>query len=223
VLPVVTQSNILIGIITVDDIIDVIGEEDTEDMYRFGGIGETELPYFQTSAMRWAQKRIVWLSLLVLTGFVSGFILERYEEALSTVVMLAFFIPVLMDSGGNAGTQAATIIVRGLATGEVTMSKAWKVLQKELIVGIIVGIFLAVLTALRAIFMHNDYHLALTVAIAMLSTVTIAKVAGAMLPILFKRLGFDPAVMSGPFITTVVDIFTLILYFELARYFLNLS
>jgi magnesium transporter len=119
VLPVVTRSGVLIGIITVDDIIDVIGEEDTEDMYRFGGIGETESTYFQTSAMKWAKKRIVWLSLLVLTGFVSGFILERYEEALSTVVMLAFFIPVLMDSGGNAGTQAATVIVRGLATGEV--------------------------------------------------------------------------------------------------------
>ncbi len=222
-LPVVDQYGTLIGIITFDDIIDVIGEEDTEDMYRFGGVKETELTYFQTSSSKWARQRITWLLLLVVTGFISGFILERYEEALTTVVMLAFFIPVLMDSGGNAGTQAATVIVRGLATGEIAMNQALRVLRKEVIIALMVGVALAILTALRAVIMHSDYSLAITVAIAMLATVTIAKIAGAMLPILFKKLGFDPAIMSGPFITTIVDIFALILYFELARLFLGIA
>lgn len=222
-LPVIDQYGTLIGIITFDDIIDVIGEEDTEDMYRFGGVKETELTYFQTSSTKWARQRITWLLLLVVTGFVSGFILERYEEALTTVVMLAFFIPVLMDSGGNAGTQAATVIVRGLATGEIAMAQALKVLRKEIMIALMVGVALAILTALRAVIMHSDYALAVTVAIAMLATVTVAKIAGAMLPILFKKLGFDPAIMSGPFITTIVDIFALILYFELARLFLGIA
>jgi magnesium transporter len=222
-LPVVDQYGTLIGIITVDDIIDVIGEEDTEDIYRFGGVKETELTYFQTSAPKWARQRITWLLLLVVTGFISGFILERYEEALTTVVMLAFFIPVLMDSGGNAGTQSATVIVRGLATGEITMVQASRVLRKELLIALMVGVALALLTALRAVIMHSDYALALTVAIAMLATVTVAKISGAMLPMLFKKLGFDPAIMSGPFITTIVDIFALILYFELARMFLGIG
>ncbi len=222
-LPVIDQYGILIGIITFDDIMDVIGEEDTEDIYRFGGVKETEFSYFQTSAPKWARQRITWLLLLVVTGFISGFILERYEEALTTVVMLAFFIPVLMDSGGNAGTQAATVIVRGLATGEIAMGQAVKVLRKEILIGLMVGVALAILTALRAVIMHSDYSLALTVAIAMLATVTIAKIAGAMLPILFQKLGFDPAIMSGPFITTIVDIFALILYFELARLLLGIA
>ena len=222
-LPVVDQYGTLIGIITFDDIIDVIGEEDTEDIYRFGGVKETELTYFQTSAPKWARQRITWLLLLVVTGFVSGFILERYEEALTTVVMLAFFIPVLMDSGGNAGTQSATVIVRGLATGEITMGQALKVLRKEILIALIVGVALAILTALRAVIMHSDYALAAAVAIAMLATITVAKIAGAMLPMLFKKLGFDPAIMSGPFITTIVDIFALILYFELARLFLGIA
>jgi len=222
-LPVIDQYGTLIGIITFDDIIDVIGEEDTEDMYRFGGVKETEFTYFQTSSTKWARQRITWLLLLVVTGFISGFILERYEEALTTVVMLAFFIPVLMDSGGNAGTQAATVIVRGLATGEIVMAQALKVLRKEIMIALMVGVALAILTALRAVIMHSDYALAVTVAIAMLATVTVAKIAGAMLPILFKKLGFDPAIMSGPFITTIVDIFALILYFELARLFLGVA
>jgi magnesium transporter len=222
-LPVVDKYGTLIGVITVDDVIDVIGEEDTEDIYRFGGVKETEFSYFQTSAPRWARQRITWLLLLVITGFISGFILERYEEALTTVVMLAFFIPVLMDSGGNAGTQSATVIVRGLATGEITMGQAMRVLRKEVLIALMVGVILAVLTALRAVVMHSDVALAATVAIAMLATVTVAKIAGAMLPMLFKKLGFDPAIMSGPFITTIVDIFALILYFELARLFLGIS
>ncbi len=156
-LPVIDQYGTLIGIITFDDIIDVIGEEDTEDMYRFGGVKETEFTYFQTSSTKWARQRITWLLLLVVTGFISGFILERYEEALTTVVMLAFFIPVLMDSGGNAGTQAATVIVRGLATGEIVMAQALKVLRKEIMIALMVGVALAILTALRAVIMHSDY------------------------------------------------------------------
>lgn len=215
-LPVVDKEGKIKGIITVDDLIDVIREEDTEDMYKFGAAGKHIDNYMSATPLSVARHRMTWLLILVVTGFISGTIMEEFSFALKNVVSLAFFIPLLMGSGGNAGTQAASVVVRGLAIGEVKLGDIWRVVRKEFLIGITVGTALGILALLRALILQKSSLLGITVGLSMIATVTVATCLGAILPIICEKLGLDPAVVSGPLITTVVDISSLLIYFGIA-------
>lgn len=214
-IPIVDGANKLVGIVTVDDVVDVIVEESTEDIYRYGAAGE-HIDYMESHPGRIAKQRIIWLLVLVVVGFISGTVMEAYSFQLEAVVALAFFIPLLCDSGGNAGTQSSTVVIRGLATGEVKMKDVFRIFRKESATGIIVGLAMGVLGALRAIVLNRDPILAITVGAAMIITVLLATTLGAVLPLLFKKMKLDPALMSGPFITSIVDIVSLLVYLHIA-------
>lgn len=222
-LPVVDNAGRMKGIITVDDVIDVIEEEDTEDMYKFGAAGEYLEDYISMRPTLVARNRMTWLLILVVTSFLSGFIMQRFSFALESVIALSFFVPLIMGSGGNAGTQAAMVMVRGLATGEIRMGDIWRVVRKEFLIGAMLGAGLGVLALIRALIFQRSSLLGATVAFSMIITVTAATCLGAVLPLICKRLGIDPAVVSGPLITTVLDIASLLIYFRIATLLLGLS
>jgi len=221
-LPVVDSEGRLVGIVTFDDLVDVIEEEATEDVHKMAAIVPEEHPYFDTGFFTLAGKRILWLSVLLVAQTFSGIVLEVYEASISQVVALMFFIPLLMSTGGNAGTQSSAIIIRGLAIGEIRVNQFFRVVFREINMGIVLGLGLCVLGFLRAYFYNADVYLALTLGLAVTLTVIAATLTGAALPLLFRAIGLDPALMSGPFITTVVDIVGLIIYFEIARRLLGL-
>jgi len=222
-LPVVDNVGRMKGIITVDDVIDVIEEEDTEDMYKFGAAGEHIEDYMSMRPTLVARNRMTWLLILVVTSFLSGLIMQRFSFALESVIALSFFIPLIMGSGGNAGTQAAMVIVRGLATGEIRWRDVWRVVRKEFIIGAMLGAGLGMLALVRALVFQRSSLLGTTVAFSMIITVTAATCLGAVLPLICKRLGIDPAVVSGPLIATVLDIASLLIYFRIATLLLGLS
>jgi magnesium transporter len=218
-IPVIDRDDRLVGIVTVDDILDVVEEEATEDIYHLAAAGKP-LDYLNTGIFKIARERILWLFILVLTGFVAGAVMQKFQSQLSAVIALVFFIPVLSGTGGNAGTQTTTVIIRGLATGELEMRDIFRILFKELRIALIVGLAMGLLTAFRAILTSPEPHLvfplSLTVGLAMVGCVVLAISAGAILPVIFKRIGLDPALMSGPFISSLMDVFTLLLYLSLA-------
>ncbi len=222
-LPVVDNVGRMKGIITVDDVIDVIEEEDTEDMYKFGAAGEHIEDYISMRPTLVARNRMTWLLILVVTSFLSGLIMQRFSFALESVIALSFFIPLIMGSGGNAGTQAAMVIVRGLATGEIRLRDVWRVVRKEFVIGAMLGAGLGILALVRALVFQRSSLLGTTVAFSMIITVTAATCLGALLPLICKRLGIDPAVVSGPLIATVLDIASLLIYFRIATLLLGLS
>lgn len=221
--PVVDGENRLLGIITIDDIVDVIEKEATEDIYGMGKISGVErvaeINYGEASALTLVKNRVIWLFVLLLIGtFVSGRLLKGYAGMLQSVIALAIFIPMMMDSGGNAGAQSLAMVVRGLATGEITTDQLWKIVKKEILAGLMSGILMGVI-AMFGVFVLQGFNLNLAFAVgfSLAMVVTVATVAGAFLPLIFKRLGFDPAVAASPFITTTVDATCLIIYFEVAR------
>jgi len=211
--PVVDKLNRMKGVITVDDVIDVIEEEASEDIYHFGAAAVTD-EYLSANPLIVAKKRVIWLIILALAGFISGTVLEHYSFLLSSIVTLSFFIPILMNTSGSAGTQAATMVVRGLATGEIKLNDIWRVIRKEFLIGILMGITAGAITALRAVILQGDIMLGVAVAIAMIVAIIIATSLGGILPIVFKKLGVDPALMSGPLIATILDTTTLLIYFN---------
>ncbi|RLE14109.1 magnesium transporter [Candidatus Aerophobetes bacterium] len=221
-LPVVDEAGKMKGIITVDDVIDVIREENTEDMYKFGAAGEHTEEYMKMRPAIIARNRLTWLIILGITGFFSGIVMQRFSFALESVVALAFYIPVLMDTAGNAGTQAAMAVVRGLAIGEVKIKNIWAVVKREILIGGLLGIPLGALVLLRALLLQKSSLLGICVAFSMLITIIIATSVGSLLPLICKRLKLDPAVVSGPLITTILDIFSLIIYFSISIFFLKL-
>ncbi len=218
-IPVIDNDERLVGIVTVDDILDVVEEEATEDIYHMAAAGKP-LDYLNTGIFKIARERILWLFILVLTGFVAGAVMQRFQDKLTAVIALVFFIPVLSGTGGNAGTQTTTVIIRGLATGELEMKDIFRILSKEIRIALLVGLAMGVLTAVRAILTSPEPNLviplSLTVGLAMVGCVLLAISAGAILPIILKRIGLDPALMSGPFISSIMDVFTLLLYLSLA-------
>ena len=221
-MPVVDRKGIMKGVITVDDVIDVIEEEDTEDMYHFGAAGNPPESYFSAGIFGMARRRMVWLLILVFAGFLSGMVIERYSSTLHLMLILASFIPVLTGSGGNAGTQAAAVVIRGIAIGDIRISDIWRVIGREFLIGALVGTALGCLTVLRAILTGGGGFVGLIVGSAMIISVAIATALGGFLPLLFKRLNLDPALMSGPFLTTIMDVISLGIYFEIARRMIRL-
>jgi len=221
--PVVDEENRLLGRITIDDIVDVIQKEATKDIYGMGKISGVErvaeINYGKASAFTLVKNRVVWLFVLLLIGtFVSGRLLKGYSGVLQSVIALAIFIPMMMDSGGNAGAQSLAMVVRGLATGEVTLDQVWRIIRKEVFAGLMSGILMGII-AIFSVFILQGFNLGLafSVGFSLVIVVTVATVTGAFLPLLFKWLGFDPAVAASPFITTVVDATCLIIYFEVAK------
>lgn len=223
VLPVVDNEERMVGIITIDDVVDAIEEENTEDFHKMVGIVPDKNTYLDISTFTLARKRLMWLMVLMVSATISGTIMSRYEEVLSSMVILAVAIPMLMDTGGNAGSQSSTLIIRGMALGEIETKDFFKVMNKELRVGILVGICLSVVNFLRMRFiMRYDVRVAFLIALTLTITVITAKLIGGILPIIAKTFKFDPAIMAGPLVTTIVDMTSLIIFFNLAQRFFNL-
>ena len=222
ILPVVDIENRLLGIITIDDIIDVIEQEDTEDFHKMAGISPVEETYLKTSAFTMARQRIMWLIVLMISATFTGRIIKSYEEVLQSVVVLASFIPMLMDTGGNAGAQSSTTVIRALSLGDVETKDIFKILRKEFFTSIIVAIVLAAINYLRLITLTKiSLDVALVVSITLILVVIISKVIGAFLPVVAKTFKMDPAIMAGPLITTILDALTLSIYFKFATIFLS--
>jgi magnesium transporter len=224
-LPVVDHYHRLLGIITFDDIIDVIREEQTEDIYKMGAMGGSTLPYLESSVFALVRKRIPWLIVLLLAATITSNVIAHYQAVLQVAVVLAFFIPIVTGTGGNSGTQSATLMIRGLATGELHFHDVWRILGKEILVGALLGIGLGLLTIGRTMIFPPFISLAEAVAVgvAMCFVVIVATIVGALAPVLIARLGFDPAVMAGPLMATIIDVSGLTIYFETARLLLHLT
>ncbi|MBQ0145630.1 MAG: magnesium transporter [Lachnospiraceae bacterium] len=216
-LPVVDHENRLVGIVTVDDVVDVMEEEATEDFEKMAAILPSEKPYFKTSVLEIAKKRIPWLLVLMISSMVTGTILAKYEEAFQILPILVTFIPMLMDTGGNAGSQTSTTIIRGMAIGEIELSDVLKAWWKEIRVALIVGFVLSLVNFIRLVIQYPGQELvSLTVVLSLFLTVLIAKSLGCLLPMAAKKLNLDPAIMASPLITTLVDAISLSIYFGLA-------
>ena len=223
-LPVVDQEYRLVGIVTFDDAMDVLQEENTEDIEMMAAITPTGKPYLKTSTTELWKKRVPWLLLLMVSATFTGKIIQAYESALAAQVALTAFIPMLMDTGGNAGSQASVTIIRGLSLGEIRMSDLLKIIWKEIRVAILCGLTLSVANFAKMMLLDQvGLSVSLVVCLTLVVTVTIAKITGCTLPIVAIRIGFDPAVMASPFITTIVDALSLIVYFNFASILLHLG
>ena len=215
-LPVVDTEGCIVGIVTFDDAIGVLTEETTEDMQKMAAMEANTEPYLKTPAWKHAKHRIVWLLVLMLSATITGAIISKYEAAFAAVPLLVSFIPMIMDTGGNCGSQSSTLIIRGLAVDELHFSDTLKVVWKELRVALLVGLGLAIADSAFVMLRYGDIRLAGVVSLSMFFTVICAKVTGGLLPIAAKRLGLDPALMAAPLITTVVDTVAMFIYFTIA-------
>ena len=222
-LPVVDKENRLTGIITFDDIIDVIDQETTEDFQKMAAMSPSEERYLDASIFSLAKHRIIWLMVLMISATLTGGIIRKFEDVLQTVVVLTAFIPMLMDTGGNSGSQSSTLIIRGLALGEIELKDVGKVMWKEFRISIVVGIVLAIVNFFR-IYIFDDVGIlvSFTVSFTLFITVIISKVIGGILPMLAKKVNIDPAIMAGPLITTIVDALSLMIYFSVASWILKI-
>lgn len=221
--PVVDTENRLVGIITVDDIIDVIEKETTEDFEKMAAMTPSERPYIRTGVFTLAKNRVFWLLILMISGTLAGSILLHYENILAAAPLLVAMVPMLTDTGGNAGSQSSSLIIRAMAVGDIKTRDILKVFWKEIRVSIIVGIVLAVANYMRIIILYPDSEMmALAVSISLVATIMMAKIIGGTLPMLVRIIKLDPAIVSGPLITTIVDIGALLVYFAIARAILGL-
>ena len=203
-IPVVDTENRLVGIITVDDAINVLQDETSEDFEKMAAMSPSEKGYFETSVFHHAKNRIVWLLVLMLSSAITGGIITNYEQAFAAVPLLVAFIPMIMGTGGNCGSQSSTLIIRGLATDEIELKDIFKALWKEFRVSIIVGITLAIVNGIRIMIQYNDIQLAIVIGLTLIATVALSKALGCLLPMLAKKLKLDPAIMATPLITTLV-------------------
>ncbi len=222
-MPVVDNENRLVGIITVDDIVDILQEEATEDMEKMAAIVPSDKPYMKTGVFETWKKRIPWLLLLMISATFTGSIITSFEDALSVCVILTAYIPMLMDTGGNAGGQASVTIIRGLSLNEIAFSDILKVVWKEIRVAMLCGVTLAAANFVKLLFFDKvTIPVAAVVCLTLMAAVLIAKIVGCILPMLAKKIGFDPAVMASPFITTIVDALSLLIYFRIATGILHI-
>ncbi len=223
-MPVVDNEKRLVGIITVDDIVDILQEEATEDMEKMAAIVPTDKPYMKTSVIETWKKRMPWLLLLMISAAFTGSILTTFEDALMAYGVLIAYIPMLMDTGGNAGGQASVTIIRGLSLNEIEFKDALRVLWKEIRVAVLCGTTLAAANFVKLLLLDKvSIAVAFVVCLTLIAAVLIAKMVGCMLPMLAKKIGFDPAVMASPFITTIVDVLSLLVYFQIATRLLHIA
>ena len=222
-LPVVDSENRLVGIITIDDIIDIIEEEATEDIEKMAAITPTDKPYIKTGVFETWKKRIPWLLLLMISATFTGGIISHFENALATYVVLTAFIPMLMDTGGNAGSQASVSVIRSLSLDEIEYKDTLRVIWKELRVSLLCGVTLAIANFAKLMIIDRvGLEISFIVCSTLVMTVMVAKLIGCSLPIAAKKIGFDPAVMASPFITTIVDACSLLIYFRIASMLLGI-
>ena len=222
-MPVVDHEDRLVGVITVDDIVDVIDQENTEDIQKMAAMNPSDEEYLKESVVSLAKHRILWLLVLMISATFTGLVIKKYEDILQSAVYLATFIPMLMDTGGNAGSQSATLVIRGIALEEIEFSDIFRVIWKELRVSILVGFILSAVNFIRIYyFTRSGLETSLVVAISMFLTVIMAKVVGGVLPLVAKSLKIDPAIMASPLITTIVDTAALIIFFKLSVIFLHI-
>ena len=223
-IPVVDAEDRLVGIVTIDDAVDVMEEEATEDFEKMAAMLPSEKPYLKTGVFELARKRIPWLLFLMLSAIFSGLILTHYESAIAMIPALVAFVPMLTDSGGNAGSQSATMVIRGIALGEIEFKDIGRVLFKELRVALIAGAVMVVVNAIRMSIMYpGDYLVIAVVSISLFIAILLAKSIGGCLPLIAKALKFDPAIMASPLITTIVDAVALMIYFAIAIQAFNIQ
>jgi magnesium transporter len=224
-LPVVDRERRLLGVVTVDDVIDVIQEEGTEDAQKFGGMEALEEPYMQVGLLQNVRKRAGWLSILAISEMLTASAMAHYQGDIDRATMLAQFIPLIMSSGGNSGSQATSLIIRAMALGEVHLRDWWRIVLRELPAGIILGTLLGFLAVVRILTWNSlglfDYGphatlLAIAVGCSLIGIVTFGSLTGSMLPFVLRRLGFDPASASAPFVATLVDVTGISIYFSVA-------
>ncbi len=221
-IPVVDKEDRLVGIITIDDAIDVMQEETLEDFEKMAAITPTDDTYMKTSVFKHAKNRILWLLILMLSATITGTIITRYEVAIASLPVLVAFLPMLMDTGGNSGSQASTLIIRGLAMDEVSTKDVLKVMWKEFRIALLVGTTLAIANGIRIFIQYKDLKISLVVALTLICTVIIAKLLGCTMPMLAKKLKLDPAIMASPLITTMVDACSVFIFFNIATVILGL-
>ncbi len=221
-LPVIDQDGRMVGIVTFDDAMDVMVDEATEDITKMAAINPSEKTYFETSVFQHAKNRIPWLLILMFTSIITGTIITRYENAFAAIPLLVSFIPMLMDTGGNCGSQSATLIIRGIALDEIRFTDLFKVMFKEFRISLIVGAFLAVANGVRIFIQYHNPGLAVVIACSLMGTVIMAKLVGCILPLLAKKVNLDPAIMASPLITTLVDTFSILIYFNIATILFHL-
>ena len=222
-LPVVDKEHRLVGIVTVDDAVEIIEEEATEDFEIMAALNPSEEPYLKTSILCHARNRIVWLMVLMLSATITGLIMKHFEDALAVLPVLMFFVPMIMDTGGNAGAQTSTLIIRGMAVGEIQVKDALKILWKEIRVAVLCGLGLGLVNFIRVYIMNGrDALLSLTVTISLIVTVMLSKTVGCLLPIIAKKIKIDPAIMAAPIITSIVDAAALFAYFAIAKAILRI-
>ncbi|MBR8826738.1 MAG: magnesium transporter [Gomphosphaeria aponina SAG 52.96 = DSM 107014] len=221
-LPVVDREQRLVGIVTIDDVLDILEQEATEDIYALGGLQADRDNYFQTNLVTVARRRVVWLLVLLLTNTVTATIISSQEDLLQQMAILAAFIPLLTGTGGNVGAQSSTVVIRGLNTEELKDLGTGKVIFREAVAGIMLGTILAIMVTIWAYWLQGNFSVALSVGISLIAIAFLASVAGSSLPFLFCSFGLDPALMSAPFITTAVDVLGVLIYFQIARTILGL-
>lgn len=223
-MPVVDEENRLVGIVTVDDVMDVLQEETTEDIEKMSAIMPLEKPYLKTGVLEIFKSRIPWLFILMISAAFTGMIITKFENALAAQLALVASIPMLMGTGGNCGSQSSVTVIRGLSIGEIEFGDILKIMWKELRVAILCGVSLAIVNFAKLMVFDNlNYLVALVISITLLLDVIVAKIVGCTLPLIADKLGFDPAVMASPFITTIVDAISLVIYFEIAVMMLNIA
>lgn len=220
--PVVDTERRLVGIVTVDDILDVVQQETTEDIYQLGGVQAGDDSYFQTNLLTVARRRVVWLFILLITNTATSAVIRSHQEILQQVVALAAFIPLLIGTGGNVGAQSSTVVIRGLNTDEIGIREGFTVIRREAIAGAFLGLMLGAVVTVWAYVLQGNLAVAIAVGISLVAISILASVAGSSLPFLFMAMGFDPALMSAPFITTFVDVLGVLIYLNIARFILHL-
>lgn len=222
-IPILDHEDCMVGIVTVDDAMLVLQDETTEDISIMAGVSPNEDSYFGTSVFQHAKNRSLWLMLLMLSATVTGEILGHYEDAMAVMPVLITFIPMLMGTGGNCGSQSSTLVIRGLAVGEIEFKDIFRVLFKEIRVAVVVGLMLAVVNGLRIYIMYDqNVMLAVALGLTMIAVVSMAKCIGCILPLLAKKLGLDPAIMAALLITTILDTCTILVYFNIVTAFFHL-
>lgn len=228
-LPVVDDKNILLGIVTIDDVLWVANEEFSEDMQKMGGTEALDEPYLEIPILKLFKKRVVWLIVLFLGEMLTATAMGYFEDEIAKAVVLALFIPLIISSGGNSGSQASTLIIQAMAVGEISISDWWRVMRREIVSGILLGSILGLIGFFRVVIWNSIFHtyggdtvlIGLTVGFSLVGVVLWGTISGSMLPIVLKRLGADPATSSAPFVATLVDVTGLIIYFSMAYFFMK--